>query len=166
MKYIKVKLCFTLCLSLCLKWGHAQETLPASGDNVSGTGGNVSYTVGDIYISNKGTTGSVDQGVQQPFEISVFTGIEVAKEIILTCSAYPNPTIDNLILKIEGIELEELFILLCDLSGKILENKKIENNETIISMSDLVSGTYFLKIMQTQKTGTLPEIKIFKIIKK
>jgi hypothetical protein len=46
------------------------------------------------------------------------------------------------------------------MNGKLLENKKIEGNQTIIGMSKLVAATYFLKITQSNK-----EIKIFKIVK-
>ena len=48
----------------------AQEAVATAGGDASGTNGNVSYTVGQVvYTTNTGTTGSVAQGVQQPFEI-------------------------------------------------------------------------------------------------
>jgi hypothetical protein len=69
---------------------HAQSTIPATGGNAAGNGGSVSYTVGQIvYTTVSGTNGSVAQGVQQPYEISVVTGIE-NKEINLSCSIYSN----------------------------------------------------------------------------
>jgi len=49
----------------------AQVAIPASGGNATGTGGTVSYSVGQVfYTINTGTTGFIVQGVQQPFEIS------------------------------------------------------------------------------------------------
>ena len=46
------------------------------------------------------------------------------------------------------------------MNGKLIESKKVENNETSIVMSNLVPATYFLKVIQDNK-----EIKTFKIIK-
>lgn len=77
---------------------NAQEYNPASGGNASGGGGSVSYTVGQVaYNSNTGVTGSVSQGIQQPYEILVVTGIEDAPGITLQYSVYPNPAKDILI---------------------------------------------------------------------
>ena len=46
----------------------AQNIIPASGGNATGSGGTVSYTVGQIvYVTDTGNTGSVIQGVQQPY---------------------------------------------------------------------------------------------------
>ncbi|RLD56213.1 MAG: T9SS C-terminal target domain-containing protein, partial [Bacteroidetes bacterium] len=67
----------------------AQEVIPATGGEASGSGGSASYTVGQVvYTTNTGTNGnSVSQGVQQPYEISVVTGIAEAKDINLEVSA-------------------------------------------------------------------------------
>jgi hypothetical protein len=140
----------------------AQNTIPASGGNATGTGGTVSYTVGQVvYTTNSGTTGKVAQGVQQPYEISVITSVEQAKDINLDCAAYPNPTTDFLTLKVENYDKENLSYWLYDVTGNLLQNKKVEGNETRVSMQNLLSGTYILKITDGGK-----EVKTFKIIKK
>lgn len=161
MKHKKLKIIIMLLLELGLTDLQAQEAIPATGSNASGSGGSTSYSVGQIvYTTNNGTNGSVAQGVQQPFEISVVTAIEETKGITLECSAYPNPTTDYLTLEIENFDLSTLTFSLYDINGKLLENKKIECKETSIIMSNLVPATYFLKVIQCNK-----EIKIFKIIK-
>lgn len=49
-----------------------QSTIPATGGNATGSGGSVSYTAGQAtYQTSEGTTGTVAQGVQQPYEISM-----------------------------------------------------------------------------------------------
>ncbi len=78
----------------------------------------------------------------------------------LQCSAYPNPTIDFLTLKVENYNNENISFQLYDLSGILIQNKKLEGNETHISMNHLVPATYFLKVVENKK-----EIKTFKIIK-
>jgi hypothetical protein len=48
----------------------AQEAIPASGGNGSGNGGSVSYSIGQVVDATyTGLSGSVAQGVQQPYEI-------------------------------------------------------------------------------------------------
>ncbi len=52
----------------------AQEVIPASGGNATGSGGSVSYSAGQVFYSIiTGETGSVAEGVRQPYEISVVT---------------------------------------------------------------------------------------------
>jgi hypothetical protein len=141
---------------------HAQETVPVSGGNATGTGGTASYTVGQIVNNtNTGTTGTSAQGVQQPYEISVVTGIDDAVDIMLEMVVYPNPATDYLKLKLGDNEIVNLRYQLYDINGSLLLNAKIEVQETDISMQTLKPSTYFLKVLQGNK-----EIKTFKIIKK
>ena len=161
MRNKKLKLSAVLLFGLGLTGLQAQETIPATGGNASGSGGSASYSVGQvIYTTNTGTNGSVAQGVQQPFEILVVTGIDEAKGINLVVSVYPNPTTDFLQLKVESEKLKDLSFQLYNMQGKLLQNKKIEGNETSIVMSNLVPATYFVKVTEGNKA-----IKTFKIIK-
>jgi hypothetical protein len=139
----------------------AQEAIPATGGNVSGSGGSLSYTIGQVvYTTNTGTNGSVAEGVQQPYEISVVVGIEQANDINFICTAYPNPTTDLLILEVEGTANEKFIFQLYDIMGKLLVSKKIIDNKTTISMANLAPAIYFLKVTDHQKV-----VKTFKIIK-
>lgn len=139
----------------------AQETANASGGNAMGSGGSVSYSVGQIvYTSNTGINGSVAQGVQQPYEISIVTGLEATSGMSLSFSVHPNPTTDFLMLSIGNYKTQNLSFILYDVSGKHLESKKMENNETTIVMENYASGLYFLEVNENNK-----ELKTFKIIK-
>jgi hypothetical protein len=161
MKYKKLKLSAVLLLGLGLTGLQAQESVYATGGNASGSGGSVSYSVGQVvYTTNTGTNGSVAQGVQQPFEISVVTGLEEAKSITISVTAYPNPTTDYLTLSIDNFEISKLSYQLYDMQGKLLQSEKINDSQTSITMSNLVPATYFLKVIQNNK-----EVKTFKIIK-
>lgn len=144
----------------------AQNATTATGGKASGTGGTVSYSVGQTgYTTYTGTTGTVARGVQQPYEISVISGIEEAKAITLDCTAYPNPTNDNVRLKIADYSIENLMYQIYDINGKMLLNKKVESNETTISMQEFLTGTYLLKVIHAKNNSSQQEIKIFKIIK-
>ncbi len=76
---MKNKLLIALFAPLVLGSFHvrAQESIVASGGEATGTGGSSSYSIGQVsYTSNQGTGGSVEQGVQQPFEIYAVLGME------------------------------------------------------------------------------------------
>ncbi|MFC2113753.1 T9SS type A sorting domain-containing protein [Bacteroidota bacterium] len=138
----------------------AQEATTASGADALGTGGSSSYSVGQLnYITATGTNGSIIQGVQQPYEISTTSGIELI-EINLDFSVYPNPTNDFLILKTGIYENENLSYQLYSMEGKLLDNHQVTGNETTIEMHGLSKSTYFLNVIDKQKI-----IKSFKIIK-
>jgi hypothetical protein len=72
----------------------AQEAVPAAGGTITGSSGSVSYTLGQVsYRTVSGTSGTVSQGVQQPYVISVISEVPEASEISLDCSVSPNPAI-------------------------------------------------------------------------
>lgn len=155
----------TLFTALLLGFGlavaNAQQSTNASGGKASGSGGTATYSVGQVvYTIATGSNGSLIQGVQQPFEISVVLGVEEAENVSLNLMAYPNPAKDRLTLKVGNQDGQNLSFLLFDLTGKLLHNAKVKSNETVINMQDYQSGIYFLKIFNTSK-----EIKTFKILK-
>ena len=157
-KLISLLFFAVFCFGMILK---AQDAIPATGGNASGSGGSASYTIGQVvYTTNTGTAGSVAQGVQQSFEITIVTVIEAGKGISLNCIVYPNPVTDYLVLKIEGEAQKQYIASIFDINGKLIENIKVESNDTKIDMGNLVPATYFLKVTQGEK-----EIKTFKIIK-
>ena len=161
MKHKRLKLSALLFLGLGLTGLQAQTSVNATGGNASGSGGSASYSVGQVvYTTHTGTSGSVAEGVQQPYEISVVTGLEEAQSINLSVTAYPNPTTDYLTLRIDEFEISNLSFQLYDMNGKLLQNAKITGNQTSIAMGNLVPANYFVKVIQGNK-----EVKTFKIIK-
>lgn len=145
----------------CCTTIHAQKTITSAGGNATGTGGTSNYTLGQlVYQTYSGTNGSSSLGVQQPYEISVITETDKAKDITLFMSAYPNPVNETLTLKIENPGGQDLSFSLLDNQGRLLQSKKVTDSETIISMTTLSPSVYFLKVLEHNK-----EIKTFKIIK-
>jgi hypothetical protein len=156
----KTKLIIIFSLIFALTGIKAQQGFTAAGGGASGGGGTAAYSVGQIvYTSNTGAGGSVAQGVQQPYEISIVLGVE-DHQISLNMKVYPNPTSDFLILNVGNFELSTLNFELYDISGKLLERKKITSITETISLVNLPSSTYFLKV-----TSNNEEIKTFKVIK-
>ncbi len=136
----------------------AQESPTATGGEATGTGGTVSYSVGQVvYTTNTGTNGSVAQGIQQAFEISTVIGINEVS-IDLKLLVYPNPTTNYLTLNVE--DNTDLNYQLSDIRGKIIESEKVSSNSTSINVVSLPTATYLLKVSKNKQV-----IKIFKIIK-
>lgn len=157
-----------------LWWGlsglQAQQAITTTGGEASGDGGSVSYSIGQLaYITVSGVPGTVVPGVQQPYEISIITSVDDSKTITLEYSAYPNPTYDNLTLKIKETEESNNLLSggaisyqLYNMNGELLKSKKLAGSgETIIEMKNYNPAIYFVKIIRDNK-----EIKTFKIIKK
>jgi hypothetical protein len=144
----------------------AQEMISTSGGNASGSGGSISYTMGQVaYKNNFGSSYSVTEGVQQPYEIFVIPSTSKAIDINLSVSAFPNPTNDILILNIQKIENSNLEYQLFNMLGKLIENQKITTNQTKIDMTNLVPAIYFLKVIQEPNEFNKQEVKTIKIIK-
>jgi hypothetical protein len=161
MRHKRLKLSAVLLLGFGLTGVQAQTSVNATGGDATGSGGSVSYSVGQVvYTSHTGTSGTVAEGAQQPYEISVVTGLEEAKGINLSVAAYPNPTTDYLTLEVKDFNVSNLLFQLYDMQGKLLQSEKITGNQTSIVMSNLVPATYFVKVVQGNK-----EVKTFKIIK-
>ena len=140
---------------------NAQDATDAAGGNASGPGGKVSYSIGEVaYTTNKDSGGTMTQGVQQPYEISIVTTIQKAEGIKLFYSVYPNPAMALVTLRIENYKSEDLAFQLFDVTGKLLESRKITGSETTVQFEKMAAAVYLLKVADLNK-----EIKTFKIIK-
>ncbi len=142
---------------------HAQDSLTSAGGKATGSGGTASYSVGQVvYTTNTGTNGSVSQGVQQVYKISTVRLGTRETEPNISLSIFPNPTKDNLTLKIGDYNNEKLSFRLYDMLGKLLSNGKIVTQETKIEMTNLPSTTYFVNVINQENK----KVQTFKIIKK
>lgn len=153
-------------LLYCLLFGafvsnaKAQNAIVSSGGNASGSGGSVSYSVGQVVYTNAaGTNGAVNQGIQQPIEILTL-GTDNFPDISLAITVYPNPVTSSVILKSGNTDLKNAEYILSDMNGKQIARQKITNSETRISMENLKVAIYLLNVMNGNKV-----LKTFKIIK-
>ncbi len=158
----KITLPFCFILTFLFYHSNAQQTTAATGGNIHGAGGSISYTVGQVATQfQSATNGSVAQGVQQPYEIFVLTAIDEANGISLDFQVYPNPATDYLKLSITGLAQENLLWKINDLSGKLLGNESISAAETFIPMTNYTAGIYLLSVVDKHNR----QFKTFKIIK-
>jgi hypothetical protein len=161
MQHIKCFIFLWFLVGFCITL-EAQNTIPATGSNATGSGGSISFTVGQIAFNTlSGSNGTISQGVQQPYEISVVTAVENTETMNLKFLVYPNPTSGLTKLVFESPDFSNLRYQILDISGRLLQDKKVEGQETEISLENLSSSTYFLKVYRNNM-----EVKVFKIIKK
>ncbi len=138
----------------------SQEAPVSAGGDLTGTNGNVSYSVGqEAYTTDTGTNGSVAQGVQQPYEIYTVLGSENFN-INLQMTVFPNPTANVLTLQIKNYDFSMMNYQLFDLNGRLIESEKISAESTTIVIEKYPTAVYLLKVMENNK-----ELKTFKIIK-
>jgi hypothetical protein len=139
-----------------------QHAVTTTGGTATGSGGTVTYSIGQItYQTYTGSSGSIAQGVQQPWEVSTPVAIENTEDISLIMNIYPNPTSGSFKLIVGSLENRNLRFRLYNMNGLLLQDKKIKSEETEILIQDLSSSLYFLKVIDSNQ-----EVKVFKIVKR
>jgi hypothetical protein len=104
----KTKLLLLFLAGMGISGLQAQDAATASGGDASGAGGSAAYSVGQVaYTSIETASGSVNQGVQQPYKVSAI-GINTNPDIDLLMSVYPNPTVALINLSIQNMDLSNL----------------------------------------------------------
>lgn len=136
-----------------------QQNTVSSGGVASGSGGTVTYSIGQVAYSNEtGTNGNVNQGVQQPYE---FYSLGVNESSLnFNLSAFPNPTTDVIYLTIDNFQGEQLSYQLIDMNGKLISKQAILEKETAINMESLPSANYFINLVLNNEI-----VQAYKIIK-
>ena len=158
MKKIK-NLIFILCfITGSVELVIAQRGITTSGGEASGSGGSVSFSTGQVNYSSAGPGGGVSQGIQQPYEI--LSSVQEINEKNISVSAYPNPALDFIVIKVKNAVSLNLVCELFDQQGKLLLTKKITGEETNVSFDGLPGAIYFLKVKENTS-----EVSNFKIIK-
>lgn len=146
-----------LCFGVNVLFG--QEAVVPAGGNATGNGGTVSFTAGQaFYLFIPGASGSVSQGVQQPYEIYTVGIVEAGLNFSL--SVFPNPTSNHLTLLVRDFNNEKLQFQLYDLSGRLLLSDRVSDTHTLIPTGSLPTGVYLLNVILDNKT-----VQSFKIIK-
>ncbi len=139
----------------------AQQDILSANCNATGNGGTVSWSIGLVdYSAWSSTTGTVTEGVQQPYEFFIISGLEEF-ESSTECTVFPNPTTGKIILKFLNHNLKNLSSCIFDLEGARLREIAVDSEEISIPMDDLKPATYFLVILENDRP-----VKTYKIIKK
>lgn len=138
----------------------AQQSFVASGTNATGSSGSISYSVGQIFYTAKGSNNQVNEGVQQSYEILTLATNET-KSHESSVSLYPNPVSDVLFVDFNQDEFSGSSFKLYDAQGKLIKQGSFSQKKNELNFSMLPTSVY---IMQIFREGSA--IKSFKIIKK
>ncbi len=135
----------------------AQELISSSGDFFKNSEFSVSWSVGEPITETVSNTSNIfTQGFHQSLlNTSV---IYELSDIEFQIKIAPNPVSDFLTLTIN--KSENLSYELYDFNGKLLEKKKIQAENTIITFNRYAFAAYFLKILKNNQN-----IKIYQVIK-
>lgn len=155
---------FLICLSGFTS--NAQSTFPTLGGDVIGSGGSLSYTVGQLAVSfdkQKAMNAevvktSLYEGVQQTYSVEELRIVDV--QPIETCiHIYPNPSTDRVTVTIENI-VENMHLELYTVNGQLLQREPVCGTEQTIDIKDYPSGSYLLRLSVGDKENNYRIIKI------
>jgi hypothetical protein len=147
----------------------SQQVISSSGAHAVSTNAQIAWTIGESVIQtvDNGET-TLTQGMQQSF-IEI-TAIDEFKNQGIEISTFPNPTYDFITIQTTGSKEHSLKYFLYDITGKVIQESTIENDNTKLEMSKYRSGNYVLQIfiseLNADAVNSLTQIKAFKIIKK
>ncbi len=157
---MKITTAILVFIAFCNLQTSAQQAIVATGGNAVGSGGTISYSIGQIdYITIDDNGGIATQGVQQPYEIYPVS-IAEQEQISLEYCVYPNPTKASVTLVVGPNNLSDLFMKLYDLQGNLVLQQRITDVNTILPLDGLSSATYLLVVSSPSE-----ELQQFRIIK-
>jgi len=120
----------------------AQQAVVTSGGEAVGSGGSISFSIGQVSYSND-SDGTIHEGVQQPYEM--FT-ISVEESLVeLELSLYPNPALQELNIEIPNFKAG-LTATIHDSKGQLLERVPLTSSRTTISVVDWAASTYLIHV--------------------
>jgi hypothetical protein len=136
----------------------AQNNTVSVGADAEGSNGSISYSIGQVvHTSASGINGSINQGVQQPYDYDVITGIEHTE---IELNLYPNPTLGQVNLSISDSRTQEYSLSLFDATGRLLMQTLKLNELNSFSMESYAAGAYTLSVYKKDEL-----IKSFRIIR-
>jgi hypothetical protein len=121
----------------------------------------VAYSVGQlVYRTHADLAGMVSQGMQQVYEVIAVDSLGRNPEISI--SIFPNPTSNDITLRILDFKGEKLFYQLLDAQGNLTRQGQLMSRETQISTSTLPASLYLVHIVDEKNRG----VRSYRIIKK
>ena len=153
---MKKKIFTTMAIAAAAVASFGQNAISTAGFEASGDG-TLSATIGQTaFVAVANENGSISQGVQQAYEITTETGIDVTE---IQLSAFPNPTSDVLNLTIDG-DFGKVTYALFNNSSALLAKGAANGPKSQIQMGAYKPGVYFLDVKAEGKT-----VKRFKVVK-
>jgi len=136
-----------------------QQIIGNSGGNIENGNGSVSWTIGELVTETiKGSEHTLTQGFHQ--SKIIITEIEDNTLLSSDMRVYPNPVATRLTINAGDTDVSGMRYNFVDGTGAVIKTGLLMDYETQISVEDMVSSIYFLRIYNKERP-----IKTFKIIK-
>lgn len=124
-----------------------QAVLPAGGEAI-GSGGSVSYSVGQVaYTTNGSSSGTLTQGVQQPYEV-IATSLEEEHNGQLMATAFPNPASSLINIHLQSM-VDNGNYRLVDGLGQLVLQGRLGGTDDTIDMAALPAASYTLLLFRS-----------------
>lgn len=143
--------------------GYSQSISPdvigTAGNRATGTNLTIDWTMGEVATATlTGSNSMVTQGFHQPYLTIV--GVEIPEETLMDVRIYPNPTSNQVFVRMNLTEVGQCQLNLIALDGKILKTVQVNtpNQEVLIEMSEYPAGSYLLSL-STQHTQQIHKIQ-------
>jgi len=147
---------------VCCAGVSGQSVFQASGGDLFGVNGSVSYSIGQVFHTEATSGGgSLFAGVQVPIEVAAETGTAVTERTGVPFSIYPNPATEQVTITTDQPVRNQVTYALYDMSGREVASDRIRDVQTEIGIGHLDPSVYLLTI-----SGENGEVSSFKIIKK
>jgi hypothetical protein len=142
---------------------YGQTSVNAAGGEASGSGGEASFTIGETIFTDP-TSESLNaismQGVQQTYIEGAVTVIYEYSDVELLLNLYPNPASSEVTLSIGEPNVTDFRYRMYDLNGKLLIEKRVLADLTLIPIENYPDATYLLEVLLDSRP-----VKSFTIIK-
>ena len=102
------------------------------------------------------------------YDSGIFLKAQSMKSYIITgvneqnpssCSSYPNPVVDQLNLQLRSENFTNGLISIYDIQGQLIDQQKLNANNTKLDVSNLLSGVYFAKITNNEISEVIRFVK-------
>lgn len=127
----------------------------------SGTN-SVEFTVGELAVTTLNSPGNlITQGFHQTYTGSSYIN---ENEVTFSIQAYPNPTIDELNITINGDISVEFNVDVYDSYGrKVLNVYTSSESKLKLSLAELAAGTYFISLVNAMNNQPIKTLRIQKL---
>ena len=146
--------------SVIYSWDQGSQIWSKVGTGVNGTVLGLCEYNGELYCSGvfKKSTGANHNYIAK---LSTVTGLAKSAPSKVSVNVFPNPVKDKLNLEFAGNETGDLSLSMINALGQTVLNSKIEihNFNSILDLSCLQSGVYYLKIENDKTNRVLKLIK-------
>jgi hypothetical protein len=136
----------------------AQSAIVTGGGDAVSSSGSVSFSIGQISNAQAiASTGSLSEGVQQPFEFFEVSVNELLREIGI--SLFPNPALTDVMIELPVFR-EGIVARFYSSNGSLIEEVNIKTKSTSVNVRNWSASTYYIHL--SDSAGNTSSYKLVK----